>query len=877
MPDAAGPRRPGASAGGGQPPGGRRARAHGGRPRAAGRGAGALWAAAACLGALALGAGLGGAGAEGYYKSVFAWGDNRYGELGLGTSARSTNLPLENQCSAQLLKDISWQNLGALGIVKLFSGFDHSAGITGEGDLYMWGRNEQGQLGLGTGGLNGQENFTSFFAPVRVPMQAAGGAKIKVLDVALGYEHTAVVAEFGRVYTFGSNRYGQLGVGDFELPRSSVPLLVDLGAEAISTISAGTAHTLALSMGGAVYSWGANQEGQLGLGGCKSRGGAGDPNCLQPRYAPNQVRVMREGRLLPPIRAVAAGGHSASGQNATVGSGFSLAVSKTGALYSWGDNFFGQLGVKQTYIPQADGTDVVSPNRFDESTNRYFNREELPIEVGMLEEMQGAVQNNQGGNALPNEIVSIATGSQHAVALLANGNVYAWGDNFFGQLGQGFLTTDRESNTRQRFDEPTRMTFFDFNITVQDQEELENGTMVEVTKIELQTGTHKDGQTFVKVAAGKFQSYALTDKGKVYSWGTNSHGEQGTCACGNCVPVGTGCEDAPPAPPPPPGIEGAGGEGAPAPGPDGAAAPLPDAAVAAAPEGVLPPTAEELRAMPPNGLKCSCGCLGENTCVGDGYCVGYGDASQCVCPENFAVNKITGESGTIRTNPLPMLLELHGLTNYTFVDIVSGQAILALAAADCPVDDLGYTCSQIGACEVLKPDPGVCLCPEQNKGTHCQLTCPLGQPDDGPEMEGKVCSGHGTCSLDAAGTSTSCACEENWYGARCNLECPKDDRERYCSGNGTCIFDVAVDPNPFCSCERYNTRDEKKGEANLAKCESKMLYVQPDGWCSYYSKAEGYDRCKQLGQCGLCEDSSPRHFRALVTALVCFAALALLN
>ena len=140
-----------------------------------------------------------------------------------------------------------------------------------------------------------------------------------------------------------------------------------------------------------------------------------------------------------------------------------------------------------------------------------------------------------------------------------------------------------------------------------------------------------------------------------------------------------------------------------------------------------------------------------------------------------------------------------------------------------------------------------------------------------------MCSGHGECSLDAAGTSTLCTCVENWYGARCNLECPKDDRERYCSGNGTCIFDVAVDPNPFCSCERYNTRDEKKGEANLAKCESKMLYVQDDGWCSYYSKAEGYDRCKQLGQCGLCEDSSPRHFRALVTALVCFAALALLN
>ncbi|KAH3744373.1 X-linked retinitis pigmentosa GTPase regulator [Pelomyxa schiedti] len=93
--------------------------------------------------------------------------------------------------------------------------------------------------------------------------------EVKVCKVTCGENHTAVITEEGRLYTFGDNKTGQLGTGDNT--QRNTPSLVNFSADTrVIQIAAGGAHgqghTIAVVESGSIYSWGSNSEGQLGLG-----------------------------------------------------------------------------------------------------------------------------------------------------------------------------------------------------------------------------------------------------------------------------------------------------------------------------------------------------------------------------------------------------------------------------------------------------------------------------------------------------------------------------------------------------------------------------------------------------------------------------------
>ena len=88
---------------------------------------------------------------------------------------------------------------------------------------------------------------------------SSNGVPEAVVDVAIGFEHTVVVTAAGRVYSWGSNRFGQLGIQDKFLKRTSVPQLVEVTSDSVVNVSAGTAHTLALTSQGIMFGWGANK------------------------------------------------------------------------------------------------------------------------------------------------------------------------------------------------------------------------------------------------------------------------------------------------------------------------------------------------------------------------------------------------------------------------------------------------------------------------------------------------------------------------------------------------------------------------------------------------------------------------------------------
>nr|XP_056717793.1 X-linked retinitis pigmentosa GTPase regulator [Euleptes europaea] len=222
---------------------------------------------------------------------VWAAGGNSEGQLGLGdTKERSTfhrisfftnqlkikQLAAGSSTSAALTEDgqlFMWgdNSEGQIGLADeanvcfphqvnvgkpvswISCGYYHSALITRDGELYTFGEPENGKLGLSPKQLKNN----------RIP-QLVSGISGRVNKVACGGGHTVALAE-GDVYTFGLGQYGQLGHGTF-IFETSEPKTVDLGRHKICNIASGENHTALITENGLMYTFGDGRHGKLGLG-----------------------------------------------------------------------------------------------------------------------------------------------------------------------------------------------------------------------------------------------------------------------------------------------------------------------------------------------------------------------------------------------------------------------------------------------------------------------------------------------------------------------------------------------------------------------------------------------------------------------------------
>ncbi|XP_077925074.1 E3 ISG15--protein ligase HERC5 isoform X3 [Halichoerus grypus] len=174
---------------------------------------------------------------------LFAWGQNLHGQLGVGRLFASIPTP-------QIV-----EHLSGVPLVQISAGKAHSMALSMSGNIYSWGRNDLGQLGLGhTDG----EDFPSL-------IEALDNQKVEFL--ACGGSHTALLTTDGLVFTFGAGKYGQLGHSSTQnelRPR----LVTELAGNRVTQIACGRRHTLAyVSDLGKVFSFGSGKEGQLGNGG----------------------------------------------------------------------------------------------------------------------------------------------------------------------------------------------------------------------------------------------------------------------------------------------------------------------------------------------------------------------------------------------------------------------------------------------------------------------------------------------------------------------------------------------------------------------------------------------------------------------------------
>ncbi|HEY3497678.1 MAG TPA: hypothetical protein VGK73_23430 [Polyangiaceae bacterium] len=205
---------------------------------------------------------------------VKCWGGNSTGQLGLGDSAFRGATP---DSMGENLPVVDLGTAGATGlyVTQLASGVAHNCAIFSGRDLKCWGGNGTGQLGLGDTRFRGDEPGEMHDALPFVDLGTRGRPEF----VAAGYAHTCAILDSGAVKCFGNNDYGQLGQGDTRRRGDAPGELgdnlpeVDLGAGNVAmSVATGGTHTCAILQDLSVRCWGSNSYGQLGLGDIEHRG-----------------------------------------------------------------------------------------------------------------------------------------------------------------------------------------------------------------------------------------------------------------------------------------------------------------------------------------------------------------------------------------------------------------------------------------------------------------------------------------------------------------------------------------------------------------------------------------------------------------------------
>jgi alpha-tubulin suppressor-like RCC1 family protein len=337
-------------------------------------------------------------------------------------------------------------------LVRIVGGGGHSIGLRADARLRAWGRNGNGQLGDGT--------FDARNDAVDVT------ALTDVATFSVGFDHTLAIRANGEVWAWGRNRDGQLGDGTMT-DRATPQLVSGLGgARAVAaSLDPVRSFSLAVLADGTVRAWGDNTFGQLGDG------------TVIDRLAPVQVGTLSD------VASVAAGVRHA------------LALRRDGSVWTWGANDFGQLG-NGTTTASLTPTPIALPAPIvaiaagghsslaltdDGTVLAWGNNVAGGLGDGTTENRTAPVTVQ-----LPAPAVAIAAAwDGHALALLADGRVYAWGFNEYGQCGFG---TDTPAEPT-----PGQVTGLPPNV--------------------------------VAIGAGANHSLALDGGGSVWAWGNNSGGQ----------------------------------------------------------------------------------------------------------------------------------------------------------------------------------------------------------------------------------------------------------------------------------------------------------------------------------------------------------------
>ncbi len=412
--------------------------------------------------------------------TVSCWGNNTYGQLGNGKSA--PDVFDESADSSVPLKV-----LGITDATAIASKSRHSCALREGGTISCWGYKRHGQLG------NAQSRDGGYGFGSSSPVEVAGITDATA--IAVGQNHSCALRQGGTISCWGNNEHGQLGNRQSgENASSSVPVQVTDITDA-TAITTGSSHSCALHLTGTISCWGNNEFGQLG------NGQGGDGLSENDVYSPLPVRVVG----ITDATVI------------TAGANHSCALQQDESISCWGNNEFGQLGngqegdIYKSSVPLevvgiADATAIATSGEYScalhlTGTISCWGNNEF----GQLGNGQSGEDANSSVPVQVTDITdatAITTGYEHSCALRKNGTVSCWGRNNSGQLGNG-----------------------------QSGEDANSSVPVQVTDITDATA----------ITTGLWYSCALREGGSISCWGNNEFGQLGNGQSGedanSSVPV----------------------------------------------------------------------------------------------------------------------------------------------------------------------------------------------------------------------------------------------------------------------------------------------------------------------------------------------------
>jgi len=461
-------------------------------------------------------------------KRVFTWGDNFSGQLGDGTT-RNRFLPTDITSSF---------NLGNDEFIYDFScGSTFSILFTSLNRVFGWGANNSGQLA--------DPNLSRKVLPTDITSNIVLQEYEGIVKITTGSSHTLIYTTRNRVLTWGSNTYGQLGDGTISSRSTPTDITArfSLGAsEGIKYIASGETHSILVTTANRIFSWGENNFGQLGDG--------TESNRISPVEITSNFNLQVDDDIT----------------KISTKADHNLLLTSTNLVFTWGYNFYGQLGDGSN---QSSSLPIMITPSFQLQSNENIESVYAGCQHSMAistdnqvftwgNNLYGQLGNKDTSNRLKpteitsefnlvsDEIVEVIAGQLHAFGISSSGKVYAWGLNGNGQLGIGTtssiftpveITSAFNLLVGERVIEMSAGSNFSYAITSYGRVfawgynyyRLGDGTTINrLSPVEITSNFNLvENEMIIKIEAGNYQSIAISSSNRVFTWGINQHGQLG--------------------------------------------------------------------------------------------------------------------------------------------------------------------------------------------------------------------------------------------------------------------------------------------------------------------------------------------------------------